>query len=80
MHIDETLFHSDEAIVAVIGHEMYELNLLRRLFEESGGAMTYRRLHYLISPGIKGNLHDQAWDVADRLVASMRKGKGGTRS
>lgn len=28
----------------------------------------------LINPGIKGNLHDQAWDVADAVVDRMRKG------
>jgi hypothetical protein len=38
--------------------------------------MTYRKLYYLINPGIKGNLHDQAWDVADALVAAMRKARG----
>jgi len=53
---------------------MHELNELRRIFEESGGAMTLQRLHNLINPGIAQNLHDQAWDVADRLVATMRKG------
>jgi hypothetical protein len=77
VRIEQSVFQSDEAIVAVLGHEMHELNNLRYLFEASGGAMTYRRLHYLISPGIKGNLHDQAWDVADRLVAEMRKARGG---
>jgi hypothetical protein len=73
--IEESVFRSDEAIVAVIGHEMHELNHLRKLFEESGGSMTYRRLHYLINPGIKGNLHDQAWDVADELVMRMRRAR-----
>jgi hypothetical protein len=75
VRIEESVFHSDEAIVAIIGHEMHELNHLRRLFKASGGTMTYRRLHYLINPGIKGNLHDQAWEVADQLVETMRKRK-----
>jgi hypothetical protein len=73
--VEQSVFQSDEAIVAILGHEMHELNNLRRLFEERGGAMTYRSLHYLISPGIKGNLHDQAWDVADKLVSDMRKSR-----
>jgi hypothetical protein len=29
-----------------------------------------------IAPGFKGNLHDQAWDVADKLVKGMRGGGG----
>jgi hypothetical protein len=76
VRVAQPMFESDEAIVAILGHEMHELNNLRRLFEESGGAMTYRKLYYLINPGIKGNLHDQAWDVADALVAAMRKARG----
>jgi hypothetical protein len=53
---------------------MHELNELRRIFEESGGALSTRKLYNLINPGIPRNLHDQAWDVADRLVLAMRKG------
>lgn len=79
VRVEQSVFESDEAIVAVLGHEMHELNSLRRLFEQSGGTMTYRQLHYLISPGIKGNLHDQAWDIADQLVLAMRQKSGVTR-
>jgi hypothetical protein len=48
--------------------------ILRRIFAESGGALSMQRLHNLINPGIARNLHDQAWDVADKLVLAMRKG------
>lgn len=78
MRVERSVFESDEIIVAVLGHEMHELNGLRCLFEEKGGAMTYRQLHYLISPGVKGNLHDQAWDVADQLVSAMCKKSEGS--
>lgn len=71
--VSDTVFHSDEAIVAILAHEMHELNKLRDLFEASGGAMSMRRLHTLISPGAGRNLHDEAWDVADKLVIGMRK-------
>ncbi|MHB1556649.1 MAG: hypothetical protein ACYC61_04105 [Isosphaeraceae bacterium] len=60
---------SDEAIVAVLAHEMFELERLRLLprrgisIEEFGGHT---------SPGNPGNLHDQAWDLADVLVERMR--------
>ena len=37
-------------------------------------AVTATDVHSLINPGIAKNLHDQAWDVADRLVLAMRKG------
>ena len=63
---------SDEAIVAVISHELYELNALRHLFAASGGQMRAERLRDLIHVGIPRNLHDQAWDVADQLVERMR--------
>ena len=74
VRVSDSVFESDEAIVAVMAHEMHELNELRRIFEESGGAISMQRLHNLISPGIAKNLHDQAWDVADKLVLMMRKG------
>jgi hypothetical protein len=73
VHVAENVFQSDEAIVAILAHEMHELNNLRRIFAESGGAMNMQRLHALINPGIAKNLHDQAWDVADKLILAMRK-------
>jgi hypothetical protein len=73
VRLNPEVLNSDEAIVAVMGHEMHELNSLRRLFEEAGGQMTAGRLHNLIREGVPGNLHDQAWDVADELVGKMRK-------
>jgi hypothetical protein len=74
VRVSDSVFQSDEAIVAVLSHEMHELNELRRIFEESGGAISMQRLHNLINPGIARNLHDQAWEVADKLVLAMRKG------
>lgn len=62
--------------MAVIAHEMHELNSLRRLFEEAGGQMRAGRLANLIREGVPGNLHDQAWDVADQLVTQMRAKHG----
>ncbi len=72
VRLNPQILSSDEAIVAVIGHEMYELNELRRLFEELGGEMSGRQLHDLIRPGVPKNLHDLAWDESDRLVTGMR--------
>ncbi len=72
--LSRDVLNSDEAIVAVIGHEMHELNGLRALFEANGGSLPAARLHWLITPGNKGNLHFQAWDKADELVEKMRGG------
>ncbi len=64
---------SDEHAVAVISHEMFELNNLRRLFSESpSGQMTATELGGNINPGIPGNLHDRAWDFADQMVKRLR--------
>jgi hypothetical protein len=68
------VLESDEQIVAVFAHEMHEINSLRRLFEE-GGSMTGGQLGRLINQGIKGNLHDQAWDAADAAVRRLRGGR-----
>jgi hypothetical protein len=72
VRLNPEILASDEAIVAVIGHEMHELNGLRRLFEEAGGQIRRVRLARLIREGEPGNLHDQAWDVADQWVAKLR--------
>ena len=65
------ILDSDEAIVAVIAHELFELEKIRRLLEKRG-----RTVEYLIAetcPNNPGNYHDRAWDFADKLVAKMRE-------
>jgi hypothetical protein len=69
--VSKDILDSDEAIVAVMAHEMHELNSLRKLFAERE-TLPVEELGRLITPGHKGNLHDQAWDVADAVVARMR--------
>lgn len=71
--ISKEILDSDEAIVAVIAHEMHELNGLRKLFNQRE-TIPVEELGRLINPGHKGNLHDQAWTVADQLVVKMRRG------
>jgi hypothetical protein len=66
------LLKSDEAIVAVIAHEMHEINSLRPLLEV--GILTIDDYITHTEPGRTGNLHDQAWDVADNFVDRMRGG------
>lgn len=74
IQFDAALLSSDEAVVAHIAHEMYEVNTLRDIFAERG-TLTVRDLRQLIAPGIRNNLHDEAWDVADLAVALMRDGQ-----
>jgi hypothetical protein len=61
---------SDEAIVAVIGHELYELEEMRKVFGENGAPIE----HWLAEAHAdnEGNFHWRAWDYADELVARMR--------
>ena len=71
--IRKDILASDEAIVAVIGHEMFELEMLRSIF--AAGAPV-ERWEAETSPINPGNFHWQAWDYADELVARMRKEDG----
>ena len=67
---------SDEAIVAVFQHEMFELSELREVFFSSAKRrMDSADYGIQVSPGYRGNFHDQAWDVADDAVLRMRKAK-----
>lgn len=60
------IMESDEAIVAVIGHEMFELQKLRTRF--GNGAPIDHWLAETCSTN-PGNFHCMAWDYADELVA-----------
>jgi len=68
------ILKSDEAIVAVVGHEMYELEVIRKLLHTDRG-MSVESLKGLTDFDNPGNLHDEAWDAADDLVERMRKGE-----
>jgi hypothetical protein len=69
--VRDDIFDSDEAIVAVFAHEMYEIEELRPILEEKKTSIT--DVFILTKPGIRGNLHDKAWDLADWLVERMRR-------
>jgi AraC-like DNA-binding protein len=79
VRISSDVLRSDEAIVAIMGHEMHELNTLRELFDANGGVMRASELYSHITPlrGVR-NIHYRAWDVADELVERMRQNSGGT--
>lgn len=67
--IRKDIMESDEAIVAVMGHEMFELERLRQVFEHGAAIEKWAAE---TSPHNPGNFHWQAWDYADSLVATMR--------
>ena len=69
-----SVFLSDELIVAHLAHELHEIQGLKEAFAEAGGWMRARDLDELIRAGKEGNLHDQAWDEANRRVEAMRAG------
>jgi hypothetical protein len=58
--------------VAVLAHEMHELLTLRPDLEGDGLSIDDLIRH--TEPGRPGNLHCQAWDVADTMVDKMRGG------
>jgi hypothetical protein len=68
--IRKDIMASDEAIVAVIGHEMFELEMLRSIFAEG---VVIEKWEAETSPNNRENFHWQAWDYADDLVARMRE-------
>ncbi len=68
--IRKEVLRSDEAIVAVIGHEMYELELMRKAFGKKGAPIEHWSAE--ADPDNEGNFHWRAWDYADELVVRMR--------
>jgi len=66
------VLESDEAIVAVLMHEMHEINWLRDRLE-GGVSITAAEFRRLIN-GTDGTLHLEAWRVALDLVRKMRGG------
>ncbi len=74
--LNAKVLESDEAIIGVMAHEIHEIEGLRRIYEARGfQPLKALDFHRAVSPGFTGNLHDQAWDVADALVRNRRKGK-----
>ncbi len=68
--IRKDILTSDEAIVAVFGHEMFELARLRAIFANGAPIEKWEAETSARNPG---NVHWQAWDHADELVARMRE-------
>jgi len=74
LFVRRDIMESDEAIVAVFTHELYELAALRKILAR-GRTITLEEFVGYCAPDNPANLHDEAWDAADRAVLRMRKGK-----
>jgi hypothetical protein len=72
IRMHRSVFLSDEAIVAHLVHELFEIRELEQAFSDAGGRMLALDLFELIREGKKGNLHDRARDEANRVVEFMR--------
>ena len=70
VRIQQGVLASDEAILAVFGHEMHEINALRTILQERG-AIPAGELFNLIN-GQSGRLHLDAVAVGDKLVLQLR--------
>lgn len=62
--IRRSVLESDQKIIAVIAHEMYEVNQLREILFYRHSIST-EELANLTKAGIPKNLHDFAWDDAN---------------
>lgn len=74
--INPAILVSDEAILAVLAHEMFEFNLLLHDMNYS----EYERLgmndyYSQVRDDLPNNYHSQAWDHADELILKMRREK-----
>lgn len=76
IRIRPEVLRSDEAILAVFSHEIHEIQSLRTIFSESGGAIRSGRLYELIQPP-NGILHQEAVNIGDNLVRQLRVARGG---
>jgi hypothetical protein len=72
VRIHPRVLESEEAIVAVIAHEVYEIVHLRQAFAENQDVLPGGTVYQLISPDVPGNLHYRAVAFGDRLVRAMR--------
>ena len=82
VRISTALLGSDEAAIAHLAHESYELKGLYNSLEVQGDLMTYGDLNRLVRPvaseagvplgGVANNLHENAWTYADQVILNRR--------
>ncbi len=77
--INPRMANSDEALLAVMAHEVWELEAHRHAFNIGGGRLryeTYEGAADALKVGEGSNLHTQAWDFADEFLESLRESGG----
>lgn len=72
VRVHPNVLKSDEKIVGVLEHEIWELTQLRARVE-SHGMLSAEDVRRMIDPTRPTNLHGQAWDIADLRVLAMRE-------
>lgn len=72
VRVHPSVLKSDEKIVGVIQHEVWELSQLRARVE-ARQMLPAETIRDLINPLRASNLHGQAWDIADLRVLIMRE-------
>ena len=65
--IRASVLQSDEAIVSVVNHEMYEVNHWRKRLS-GGRRMSYNEWSGEVCPASPHNLHCEAWDNSNQLT------------
>lgn len=67
--LNPSIFNSDEAIVATIAHEVFEIGMLEKHFDSKE---PIEKWEAETCPTNNNNFHCEAWDYADSLVDRMR--------
>ena len=71
--VDPSVFHSDEKIIAVISHELFELDLLRRHLAENGKVLATQINRLISTTTTTKNFHCLAWKHGDQAVLEFRR-------
>ena len=70
--LNPALLVSDEAILAVVIHELHEMMLFRELFAENHGKLSADYFRAESMPMNGHNFHSQAWSAADEFIRQRR--------
>jgi len=71
--VRQSVLESDAAITAVLGHETFEIETLREIFQKNGGSIPAGAYEDLTRPGRADNPHWQAVDHGDELARRMQR-------
>lgn len=72
IRLNKNILDSDDKILGVIAHEVFEIDALEQAFIENGGRLEAKRIFALVD-ATQGTAHSAAWNYADTLVESLQK-------